>query len=127
MMKTADTRQSHDFTRWRRARLNRPASRGRLFQSDVSSLIVIIGQIIAPQPTQMLFIEGNDVIEYLASNTADPALGDSVLPWAPSTRANRLDAARLEELEHTPTELCITNELKNWSQIPGHRGNEGSM
>ena len=108
MMKPADARKSQDFTRGVRARLNWSVCRRRLLQSDVRSVIVVIGHVIPTQPSQMLLIEGNDVIEYLAANTADPALRDSVLPWAPDTRSKRLDAACLEEFPYLAAELGIT-------------------
>ena len=58
----------------------------------------------------MLLIEGNDVIECLAANISDPTLRDSVLPRAPNTRTNRLDAAGLEKLAYIATELGVTIE-----------------
>jgi hypothetical protein len=110
MMKTADARQGLDSAGRVRARLNRTFRRRCLFQSDVGSVIVIIGQILTPQSSQMLLIEGNDMIKYLAASTADPALRDSVLPRAPNTRANRLDAACLEEFPYIPAELGVMVE-----------------
>src|ERR1051325_3316484 len=98
MMKTADARQCQDSARRVGASLNRPPRRRCLLQSDVDSVVVIIVQILAPHPAQMLLIKRNDVIECLAADISDPTLCDSVLPRAPNTRANRLDAAGLKEL-----------------------------
>ena len=106
MMKTADTRQGLDFARPVRASLNPPPCRRCLLQPDVGSVGVIVGQILAPQPAQMLLIEGNDVVECLAANISDPTLRDSVLPRAPNTRTNRLDAAGLEKLAYIATNLA---------------------
>jgi hypothetical protein len=39
---------------------------------------MIVSQVIAPEASQVLFIQRNDMIQNLAAATADPALGDSV-------------------------------------------------
>jgi hypothetical protein len=51
MMKTADSTDRQDIGRSGRAWLNGPACRRRLVQSDVGSVVVIIGQIITTKPT----------------------------------------------------------------------------
>ena len=79
MMKTAHSRQGQNVARLVRACFNRPSRRCRLLQSDVRAVFVIVGQIITPKPPEMLLVQWDDVIEYFAARTSDPALGDSVL------------------------------------------------
>src|SRR6266481_8095219 len=92
MMKAAHSRQGQNVARLVRACLNRPSRRCRLLQSDVRAVFVIVGQIITPKPPEMLLVQWDDVIEYFAARTSDPALGDSVLPGASSTGANGSNA-----------------------------------
>src|SRR5580693_2653249 len=78
MMKTAHPRQGQNVARLVRACFNRPSRGCRLLQSDVRAVFVIVGQIITPKPPEMLLVQWDDVIEYFAARTPDPALGDSV-------------------------------------------------
>jgi hypothetical protein len=78
-----------------------------LIQRDVRSVFVIIRQILTPKPSEVLFVQRNDVIQQLAASTADPAFSDSILPRAPQTRSYRFNAARLQEAENLSTELCV--------------------
>jgi hypothetical protein len=95
MMKTADPSLSVNGARSVQASLDRPTCRRGLSQSDVRSVLVIIRQILTPKPSQMVFVQRDDVINQLAASTADPSFGDSVLPRAPHTRSDRFDATRL--------------------------------
>src|SRR5580692_9988717 len=99
MMKTAHSRQGQNVARLVRACFNRPSRRCRLLQSDVRAVFVIVGQIITPKPPEMLLVQWDDVIEYFAARTSDPALGDSVLPGASSTGSNGSNATGFQELE----------------------------
>jgi hypothetical protein len=58
----------------------------------------------------MLLVQWDDVIEYFAARTSDPALGDSVLPGASSTGSNGSNATGFQELENIATEFAIPVE-----------------
>jgi len=49
----------------------------------VRSVFMIIRQILTPKPSEVLFVQRDDVINQLAASTADPSFSDSVLPRAP--------------------------------------------
>src|SRR5579872_547450 len=91
-------------------RLDRTVCRRLLFQSDVPSVLMVVGQVFAPEPSQVLFIQRNDMIQYLAAATADPALSHSVLPRTAHARANSLDTTGLEKPEYFAAELRVTVE-----------------
>ena len=57
-----------------------PAS-GRVFaQSEVSSIVVIVGDVIGKEAPEMLLVQNNNVVQQLAATTANPALRYSILP-----------------------------------------------
>ncbi len=91
-------------------RLNRTACRRLLLQSDVGSVLMAVSQVIAPEASQVLFIQRNDMIQHLAAATADPALHDSVLPQTSDARANGLETTRLKKPEYIAAKLRVTVE-----------------
>ena len=107
-MKTADSRQGQSVARVVRACFNGPSCRRCLLQGDVRAVFVIVGQIFTPKPPEMLVVQWDDVIEHFAASTADPALSNSVLPGAQSSRANRSNATCLQELENIAAEFGVT-------------------
>ena len=44
------------------------------------AILVVVGNVLAEQPFQVTFIEGNDVIQEVTAAAAHPALRDTVLP-----------------------------------------------
>lgn len=123
MMKTADSRQSQNVARLVRACFNRPPCRCRLLHSDVRVVFVIVGQIVTPKPPEMLLVQRDDVIEYFAACTADPALCDSVLPGASSNGANGANATGFQELENIAAEFAIPVE----QDVPEGAGKRKSL
>ena len=57
MMKTADARQGPRLAWFGRAWLNRPTRRRRLLQADVRAVFLVIGDIFAPQSSEVLIVE----------------------------------------------------------------------
>ena len=62
-----------------------------LLESTVRSILVVVRDIGREQPLQMRLVDGNHVIQELATAAADPALGHPVLPRTTNGRPNRLD------------------------------------
>ncbi len=91
-------------------RLDWTVCRRFLLQSDVSSVLMVVSQVIAPEASQVLFIQRNDMIQHLAAATADPSLGHSVLPRTAYACANGLETAALEKPEYIAAELRVTVE-----------------
>jgi hypothetical protein len=107
MVNAADPWKRKNLTACVRTRLYGPASRRLLVQCVVSTVLVIVGQVLISKPFEMLLIQRNYVIQHLAAATSNPALGDSVLPRAPDARANGFNAARLQKLDYIAAELGI--------------------
>jgi hypothetical protein len=76
----------------------------------VLAVFVVVGDVFTPQSAEMLIVQRDDVIEYFAANTADPALRHSVLPRAPDTGAKGFHGTRLQKLENIAAELGVTVE-----------------
>ena len=75
--------------------------------TNVRSVLVIIRQILTTKPSEMAFVERDDVINHLSARTADPTFGDSVLPRASNARSHGSHAARLQQSEDVIAELRI--------------------
>src|SRR5712692_2706182 len=71
-----------------------PASRGLLFQSEVRSVFVIVGDVIREKSLQMSLVQRDCVVEQLTATTAYPALSPSILPRASNRRAHWRDLHR---------------------------------
>jgi hypothetical protein len=54
---------------------------GRIFvQGIVNSVLMIVTDVITHQPTQVIFIQDDHVVQQFPSAAADPTLRDSLLP-----------------------------------------------
>jgi hypothetical protein len=58
----------------------------------VRTVVVVVGDVLAEEPTEMSLVSDGDVVEELAAHAADPALGDAVLPRGAVGGPRRLDA-----------------------------------
>ena len=61
-------------------------------ESVVSPVLVIVPDIFLDQPTELLLVEDDDVIEKLSTYVAHPAFSDAVLPRALVGSADGLDS-----------------------------------
>jgi hypothetical protein len=90
-MQTAESRPpDHTATSQR----THSATGSLLVQAKVSSVFVVITDIIREQPFQMLLVGRNHMIEQVAPATLDPAFRDTVLPGTLIGRLNRIDVHR---------------------------------
>lgn len=112
MVQTADSRQGEYFTRLSRTRLNRSVCGRLLVQSDVGSVLMVVGHVLTANPPQMLLVQRDDGIQHLAAAAAHPAFRYSVLPRASDARADGLNLARLQERQHIAAELGVTVEQR---------------
>ena len=119
MVNTADSRLRLDLARLGQTCLEHPTIRCALIQRDVRSVFVIIRQILTPKPSEVLFVQRDDVIQQLAASTADPAFSNSILPRAPQTRLYRFNAARLQQAERAAAEPRAAAGQSGWrSDVP---------
>src|SRR2546425_13261406 len=78
VVESADLRQRNDLTmRWR---LDSTRFRRVFFDSQVRARAVIVAEVIAKTTTQVSLVEDDDVVEEFASDGANHALGEGVLP-----------------------------------------------
>src|SRR5215472_773867 len=75
-----------------RLRLDWPLVRSVLRERIVNAILVMVRHVVANQPTEMFFVEGDDMVQDLSP--AHPALGDSILPERLQTRPLRLQTGR---------------------------------
>jgi hypothetical protein len=61
----------------------------------MSSVFVIVVHVVREESLQMTLVQSDDVVEQFASATADPSLGNAVLP---RTLKRGLDASDLHEM-----------------------------
>jgi hypothetical protein len=80
-MESADARQSDDLATPRGSVGGDSPSGCLLPETQVSPIVVIIGDVLLEETTEMALAEDNDVIQDLATHASNPALGDGVLPW----------------------------------------------
>jgi len=63
-----------------------------LVEAEVSAVVVVVGDVIRQPPSQMTFVENDDVVEQLAADAADPSLRDAIVPRARPRCPGRLNA-----------------------------------
>ena len=49
-------------------------------QPEMGSVVMIIRDVLGQEPPEMALVQRDDMIEQIAAATANPALGDTVLP-----------------------------------------------
>jgi len=78
-----------------------------LFQGIVNPIVVVVVHVIANQPSQVSFVQCDDVVQDLTAAASDPSLRSPVLPGRPYTRALRLQTGCLQERDHIGIEFRI--------------------
>ena len=73
MMKTAEPGAGIHPRDWRRLTFHRSSIRRVLGEGIVNPVVVIVVHMIAHGPPQMLFVQRNDMVEYLAAAASHPA------------------------------------------------------
>jgi len=64
----------------------------------VDALVVVVIDVLAKEPSEMTFVEDDDVIEQLPTNGANGALSRTVLPRAPVCRPLRFDSEAIDRM-----------------------------
>ena len=80
--------------------------RRSLRQREMSSIVVIIADVIIHQSLQVPFIENDHMVEQIAAAITDPALGNAVLPRTSEAGPIGLDAEALHCVDNLFIELC---------------------
>jgi hypothetical protein len=53
-----------------------------LLRAEVSSIIVVVADVLIHEALQMSLVENDHVVEKISTTVADEALRDAILPWA---------------------------------------------
>ena len=110
MMQSAQTRHRdyRSIRRW--LWRDRPAGRRIFVQAIVNSIFVVVVYVIANQPTEMAFVQGDDVVENLSPATSHPSFRRAILPGRLYACTPGLQAGGLQEGDYFLTERRISIE-----------------
>ncbi len=98
MVQTAKVRDGDRFASSRSAWLYR-SSLGRVFVERImDTVLVIVTDVVANQPEQMIFIQDNHMVQQLPAAAPDPALRDAILPGTSKAGSDQLAAQVFEHL-----------------------------
>src|SRR5664279_3216957 len=89
-----------------------PTSRRLLVQSEVGSVVVIIGNVLRQKSLQMALIQRDHVVEQVAAAASDPTLGDPILPGTPNRGTDRCHLQRADRRWHFQSVLRIAVEYE---------------
>src|ERR1019366_5404923 len=87
-----------------------PTSRRLLVQSEVGSVVVIIGNVLGEEALQMSLIQRDHVVEQVAAATSDPTLGDPILPGTPNRGTDWCHLQRADRRWHFQSVLRVMVE-----------------
>ena len=71
-------------------------------------ILVVVTDVLVHQTFQVAFVDNNHLVEQVPAAAADPARGDTVLPWTSEAGPLRLDAEALHRVDYFFIELCAT-------------------
>ena len=89
---------------------DRSAIRSVLGQGIVNPIFLMIVDVVADQPSKVLLIQRDHVIENLPAARSHPALRNSVLPRRLHARLLRFQSRSLQERDYAGIELRIAIE-----------------
>ena len=111
MMKATEPGTGDHRRRRRRLAFHWPPIRRILIQGIVNPVVVIVADVIANEPPEMLFVECDDVIENLAAAASHPAFRNPILPGCLHTCAFRLETRCLQEGNHIGIEFGVVSKM----------------
>ena len=76
----------------------------------MNPVVVIVVHVIADEPSEMLFVQGDDMVENLSSAATYPSFRSPVLQRCLNTRALRSEARCLQEGDHVGIEFRVVVE-----------------
>ena len=108
MMQAAESRHGYDLAPGLRATHRYTTGRRSLSQCKMSSVLVIIPDILIHKTFQMAFIENDHMVEQVSAATPYPALRDTILPRTSEAGPFGLDAEALYRIDDFFIKLCAT-------------------
>ena len=134
MMQTAKVRKGDDVAIRRGVPL-RPSVCRRFFpQAKVRPVFVIIADVAVQKPSQVVFIEYDDMVEQIAAARPNESFCNAVLPRTPVTRLFRFKTETLDGIHYVAVEIggAIKNQVRGCaivgeglSQLLRHPGARG--
>jgi len=111
MMQATDFADGDDFAHLRR--LDGPAVPCILGESEMGPGVMVVPEMRSEDVSQVALAQDDDVVETVASDRADQALGEGTLPRAPGGREDFSDLHALHALaEHVPVNrVAIAQEI----------------
>ena len=79
VMKPADSGHSKDLGVRRRPRLNSSMLRC-IPKTSVDAIAVVVADVFPEQPSEMVLVENDDMVEQLSPNSSCPSFGKTILP-----------------------------------------------
>jgi len=76
----------------------------------MSSVLVVVADVLSHQTLQMPRIEDDDVIQQVSSATADPTLSNAVLLWATKRRLHGAHSDIFRERNYLVAKLRVAVE-----------------
>src|ERR1035438_6465700 len=95
MMQTAKSRRRYKPMAAAGIPLCLTTGRRSFLQRQMRSVLVVIADELIHEALQVPFVHYDRMVEHISAAIADPALGNTVLPWASETCSLRLDAEAL--------------------------------
>src|SRR5713101_8069352 len=78
-----------------------------LRQGIVNAILMVVGHVFSDKPTEMAFVQRDDLVEQLAPAAAHPALRDTVLPRGLNAGAPRVQACGFQE----PHDIAVKRRI----------------
>lgn len=119
MMKTADSRERNHLRSVAWVVLNGTPIGSILAEPVMSSVPMLLANIVPNQPTQVLFVQRNHMVQQLPAAASDPSFRHPVLPGRFSACALGLCANGAQHAQHLGLELyvAIQDHVSVWSRI----------
>jgi hypothetical protein len=73
-------------------------------------IFVIVADVVIHKPSQMVFIEYDDMVEQITAARPNESFRNAVLPWTSETRSFRLETEALDCIHYVAVEIRSTIE-----------------
>src|SRR6266851_5291275 len=103
----SEPRPRHSSAAWNLGYCRATAGGSSLRKRVVRSIVVIVGDVLVQQSSEVALVEHDDLVEQLSAHTAYPAFCNAVLPRAPVRRPRWPQTKRFHHGDHTLTEACV--------------------
>jgi hypothetical protein len=80
---------------------------------------IMVIHVFANQPAKMLFVQGDDMVQYLSATTAHPPFRQTILPWRSNTCSLGLQTGCLQKPDHVNVELriAVQDDIPIWASL----------